>query len=102
VLVHRCGVKKGDRVAISMRNYPEWIFAFTAVLSIGAVAVAMNAHWQAEDMAYALAGQRRRRAAGRRRTAGPLGARPAGRARAAGAGVRRRAAARRVRCPCRT
>ena len=54
VLVHRCGVKKGDRVAISMRNYPEWIFAFTAVLSIGAVAVAMNAHWQAEDMAYAL------------------------------------------------
>jgi long-chain acyl-CoA synthetase len=54
VLVHRCGVKKGDRVAISMRNYPEWIFAFTAVLSVGAVAVAMNAHWQAEDMAYAL------------------------------------------------
>ena len=37
-----------------MRNYPEWMLAFTAVTSIGAVAVAMNAHWQADEMAYAL------------------------------------------------
>ena len=37
----RYGVKKGDRVAIGMRNYPEWIFAFTAITSIGAIAVAM-------------------------------------------------------------
>ena len=55
VLVHGCGVQHGDRVAIAMRNYPEWIFAFTAVTSIGAVAVAVNAHWSAEEMAYALA-----------------------------------------------
>jgi long-chain acyl-CoA synthetase len=55
VLVHGCGVRHGDRVAIAMRNYPEWIFAFTAITSIGAVAVAMNAHWSAEEMAYALA-----------------------------------------------
>ena len=54
VLVHRCGVKKGDRVAISLRNYPEWIFAFTAALSVGAIAVAMNGHWPSEDMAFAL------------------------------------------------
>ncbi|MET0334374.1 MAG: class I adenylate-forming enzyme family protein [Rhizobacter sp.] len=54
VLVNTCGVKPGDRVAISMRNYPEWMLAFSAITSIGAVAVAMNAHWQAEDMAYAL------------------------------------------------
>ena len=54
VLVHQCGVKPGDRVAISMRNYPEWMIAFSAITSIGAVAVAMNAHWQADDMAYAL------------------------------------------------
>ena len=53
VLVHHCGVKKGDRVAISLRNYPEWIFAFTAALSVGAVAVAMNGHWPSDDMAYA-------------------------------------------------
>jgi long-chain acyl-CoA synthetase len=54
VLVHECGVKPGDRVAISMRNYPEWMLAFSAITSIGAVAVAMNAHWQADDMAYGL------------------------------------------------
>jgi long-chain acyl-CoA synthetase len=54
VLVHACGVAPGDRVAISMRNYPEWILAFTAITSIGAIAVAMNAHWQADEMAYGL------------------------------------------------
>jgi long-chain acyl-CoA synthetase len=54
VLVHQCGVKPGDRVAISMRNYPEWMLSFSAITSIGAIAVAMNAHWQADDMAYAL------------------------------------------------
>lgn len=54
VLVHDCGVVKGDRVAISMRNYPEWVLAFTAITSIGAVAVAMNAHWQTEEMVYGL------------------------------------------------
>lgn len=54
VLVQTCGVRQGDRVAISMRNYPEWIFAFTAITAIGAIAVAMNAHWSAEEMAYAL------------------------------------------------
>ncbi len=53
VLVQQ-GVAPGDRVAIAMRNYPEWILAFTAITSIGAVAVAMNAHWQAEEMAYGL------------------------------------------------
>lgn len=55
VLVHRCGVMPGDRVAIAMRNYPEWVLAFSAITSIGAIAVAMNAHWQAEEMAYGLA-----------------------------------------------
>jgi long-chain acyl-CoA synthetase len=54
VLVTHCGVQKGDRVAISMRNFPEWILAFTAVTSIGAVAVAMNALWQPEEMEYGL------------------------------------------------
>ncbi len=53
-LVHECGVAKGDRVAISMRNYPEWVHAFVAATSIGAIAVAMNAWWQPEEMAYGL------------------------------------------------
>jgi len=55
LLVHECGIGVGDRVAIAMRNYPEWIFAFTAITSIGAVAVAMNAHWQPDEMAHGLA-----------------------------------------------
>jgi len=55
ILVHHCGVRHGDRVAIAMRNYPEWILTFSAVTAIGAIAVAMNAHWQASEMAYTLA-----------------------------------------------
>ena len=53
-LVHRFGVGKGDRVAIAMRNYPEWVIGFTAATAIGAVAVAMNAWWQPDEMAYGL------------------------------------------------
>lgn len=48
------GVEKGDRVAISMRNYPEWVIAFEATTAIGAIAVAMNALWQPEEMAFGL------------------------------------------------
>jgi long-chain acyl-CoA synthetase len=54
VLVNDYGIEKGDRVAISMRNYPEWTLAFNAITSIGAVAVAMNALWTAEEMRYGL------------------------------------------------
>ncbi len=54
LLAHDFGVKKGDRVAISMRNYPEWMLAFTAVTSIGAIAVAMNALWLTDEIEYAL------------------------------------------------
>ena len=53
-LVGRYGVAKGDRVAIAMRNYPEWIFTYLGALSIGAVVVSMNAWWTAEEMAYGL------------------------------------------------
>jgi long-chain acyl-CoA synthetase len=54
MLVHDCGVLSGDRVAIAMRNYPEWMLAFTAITSVGAVAVALNALWQGEELAYGL------------------------------------------------
>jgi long-chain acyl-CoA synthetase len=54
LLVHDYGVGKGDRVAISMRNYPEWVTAFTAITAIGAIAVAMNALWTPEEMEYGL------------------------------------------------
>ncbi len=53
-LVERYAIAPGDRVAISMRNYPEWMLAYMAITSIGAVAVAMNALWQPDEMVYAL------------------------------------------------
>jgi long-chain acyl-CoA synthetase len=37
-----------------MRNYPEWIMAFTAVTSIGAIAVTLNALWSTEEIEYGL------------------------------------------------
>ena len=49
------GVKSGDRVAIAMRNYPEWMLIYWACVSIGVAAVGMNAWWVTEEMAYALA-----------------------------------------------
>jgi len=53
-LVSEYGIKKGDRVAICMRNFPEWIIAFQAITSIGAIAVAMNSLWQAEELIYGI------------------------------------------------
>lgn len=54
LLVEHYGVRKGDRVAIGMRNYPEWITAFAAITSIGAIAVSLNAWWTVEEMHYGL------------------------------------------------
>jgi len=53
-LVHHFGVKKGDRVGIAMRNYPEWVISFAAILSIGAVTVSLNAWWTGEELEYAI------------------------------------------------
>ena len=48
------GVQKGDRVAIAMRNYPEWPLAFWAAVTIGAIAVPLNAWGTGDDLAYGL------------------------------------------------
>jgi long-chain acyl-CoA synthetase len=48
------GVGRGDRVAIAMRNYPEWIISYWATISIGAAVVGMNAWWTGPEMAYGL------------------------------------------------
>jgi acyl-CoA synthetase (AMP-forming)/AMP-acid ligase II len=53
-LVSDFGVKKGDRVAIAMRNNFEWIIAFMAVTSLGAVVVPMNGWWTSEELKYGL------------------------------------------------
>jgi long-chain acyl-CoA synthetase len=54
LLVERYGVAPGDRVAIGMRNYPEWIVAFAAITSIGAIAVCLNAWWTGDELEYGL------------------------------------------------
>ena len=46
------GVAPGDRVGIALRNYPEWIVAFLGITASGGVAVAMNAWWSGEELAY--------------------------------------------------
>lgn len=48
------GVGQGDRVAIAMRNYPEWAVAFWATQAVGAVAVPLNAWWSGPELAYGL------------------------------------------------
>jgi long-chain acyl-CoA synthetase len=48
------GVQKGDRVAIAMRNFPEWSIAFWAAASLGAVVVPLNAWWTGPELEYGL------------------------------------------------
>jgi len=48
------GVKKGDRVALAMRNLPEWPVVFFAAVSIGAILVPLNAWWTAGELNYGL------------------------------------------------
>ncbi|MDQ2860853.1 MAG: acyl--CoA ligase [Pseudomonadota bacterium] len=48
------GVTPGERVAIAMRNYPEWMLIYWACVSSGIAVVGMNAWWVAEEMAYAI------------------------------------------------
>jgi long-chain acyl-CoA synthetase len=48
------GLKKGDRVGIAMRNYPEWVYAFMGITAAGGVAVAMNAWWSGEELLYGI------------------------------------------------
>jgi long-chain acyl-CoA synthetase len=54
VLVDTYGIVRGDRVAIGMRNYPEWVIAFAAITSVGAVAVSLNAWWTEDELDYGL------------------------------------------------
>jgi acyl-CoA synthetase (AMP-forming)/AMP-acid ligase II len=49
------GVAKGDRVALAMRNLPEWPAAFFASVTIGAICVPLNAWWTGHELAYGLA-----------------------------------------------
>jgi long-chain acyl-CoA synthetase len=52
------GVGPGDRVALAMRNYPEWVIGYWAIVSIGAACVGMNAWWTTDEMRFGLADSR--------------------------------------------
>jgi len=53
-LVGRYGVRRGDRVAIAMRNLPEWVVTFAAVTAVGAVSVSLNGWWTPDELAFGL------------------------------------------------
>jgi long-chain acyl-CoA synthetase len=48
------GVQPRDRVAIAMRNYPEWMLIYWACVASGVTVVGMNAWWVPEEMAMGL------------------------------------------------
>jgi long-chain acyl-CoA synthetase len=54
LLQSQFGIQKGDRVALVMRNLPEWPAIFFATLSIGAIICPLNAWWTAEELDYGL------------------------------------------------
>ncbi|GAA1120833.1 class I adenylate-forming enzyme family protein [Nocardiopsis composta] len=48
------GIAKGDRVALALRNYPEWVIAYYAAAALGAVLVPLNAWWTGSELEYGL------------------------------------------------
>lgn len=48
------GIGKGNRVAIAMRNAPEWLVAFLAVTSLGAIPALVNSRGTADEIAYCI------------------------------------------------
>lgn len=53
--LERLGVRRGDRVALAMRNLPEWPVAFFAATCLGAIIVPLNAWWTGCELRYGLA-----------------------------------------------
>lgn len=53
-LIQTQSLAKGDRVAIAMRNYPEWMIAYIAIISVGAVVVPLNSWGTTDELCYGL------------------------------------------------
>ena len=49
-----CEFRIGDRVGISLRNYPEWIWSFMGITAVGGIATALNAWWTTAEMCHAI------------------------------------------------
>lgn len=54
VLINQQQIQKGDKIAIAMRNCPEWMIAFVAILGCGAVAVPLNSWGREEELSQGL------------------------------------------------
>lgn len=48
------GIRKGDRVAVVMRNLPEWAVAYFGAAICGAIVTPLNAWWTGPELEYAL------------------------------------------------
>ncbi len=53
-LAERHGIGKGDRVAILAANRPEWLIAYWATTSLGAIVAALNGWWTRDEIEYGL------------------------------------------------
>ncbi|GLK51069.1 class I adenylate-forming enzyme family protein [Maricaulis virginensis] len=53
-LIQRHGVTPGTRIALAMRNSPEWMAAFLGVIAAGGVVVPLNGWWTSEEMGFGL------------------------------------------------
>jgi acyl-CoA synthetase (AMP-forming)/AMP-acid ligase II len=53
-LRERYHLEPGDRIAVAMRNYPEWAPAFWAAQAAGLIVVPVNAWWTGDEIRYAL------------------------------------------------
>jgi len=54
LMVNEYGISKGDRVAIAMRNFPEWVVCFWATAICGGIVVPLNAWWTGAELEYGL------------------------------------------------
>lgn len=49
------GVRPGDRVAVAVRNLPDFFIGFWGAIAAGAVVVPLNGWWSADELAFGLA-----------------------------------------------
>ena len=53
-LKKKYNIKEGQRIAIAMRNYPEWCMIYMAISALGAVSVPLNSWWRGDELHFAL------------------------------------------------
>jgi len=53
-LIERHGVTPGTRIALAMRNSPEWMASFMGIIAAGGVVVPLNGWWTSEEMGFGL------------------------------------------------